>query len=175
MTRTWILGLLASCWTAPEDKPPPSNVGRAASFQITGHWSYVVRTNECNVGLGRGGVDFTPRGQDTYGEAGYVLWPDGSRIEWRGEMRPSHETTLSNSLDDTVESRWFIDRERDQLVVRWRQSNGCSGIGIATRPGRRDPSFEALSVCASCRSVSVGCVRANGDKVQSSCPALCCR
>jgi len=173
MMRIWMLGLLAcssSATPAVDDRSPPSNTSRAPSFRIAGHWSYTVRTNECNGGTGHGGVDFTPRAEETYTEVGYVVWPNGSRIDWNGEMRPSHETTMSNSLDDTVQSRWFVDRERDQLVVRWRQSNGCSGVGIATRPGTPEPSFAALSICAGCESVPAGCVRPNG-----ACPALCCR
>jgi hypothetical protein len=41
---------------------------------------------------------------------------------------------MHNTLGDRVDGRWQLEGQGpDRLVVRWNQTNGCVGEGIATR------------------------------------------
>jgi hypothetical protein len=182
--RILLAVLLAACYrgsSPPEGEAPPS---AGPELRIEGRWDYRVRTNECNEGTGTGTLELVARGGDTYHETGRVRWPDGTAIEWAGDLRYSRtartfEATQLNSLDDAVESRWYVDRERGWLVMRWRQSNGCSGLGIATRPGAPEASFAALPLCAGCEASARGCDRIAEGRGRagrtSACAPLCCR
>ena len=107
---------------------------------IEGVWNYRTRSN-CGTVVGVGRVTFkwnVRRGG--YSERGRVYWSDSrTTIRWWGTVY--HDASgrrvkgrLSNSLGDRVDGNWQIQGP-DRLVVRWKQTNGCRGTGIATRAG----------------------------------------
>ena len=111
--------------------------------RIAGTWNYVTRSN-CGSVEGVGRVTFRwDAQQGAYRETGQVYWADsGSTIRWWGPKRWDAQTRrlegrTENSLGDTVEGHWAVEGPGpDRLVVRWTQTNGCVGTGIATRRAR---------------------------------------
>lgn len=108
--------------------------------RIEGTWSYRTESN-CGKVPGLGEVSFAwNAGDAAYDENGVVHWSDsGSTIRWWGSAR--HDAArrrlagrMKNSLGDTVDGDWELEGEGpDRLVVRWVQTNGCHGTGVATR------------------------------------------
>jgi hypothetical protein len=113
---------------------------RGDPARVAGKWNYRTRSN-CGTVEGVGSVSFEWNGRaGVYRETGDVHWSDsGSTITWWGDVRyhaaDRHlRGTLDNSLGDKVDGDWRLEGERpDRLVVEWNQTNGCNGVGIATR------------------------------------------
>ncbi len=107
---------------------------------VAGRWNYRTRSN-CGSVEGVGNVTFRWNSRrNAYEERGSVFWSDsGSTIRWWGYVRFSPrkhllEGRLHNSLDDDVDGRWSLEGSGPaRLVVRWTQTNGCTGVGVATR------------------------------------------
>jgi len=107
---------------------------------IEGPWPYRTESN-CGKVPGVGEVTFTwDASTSKYAEMGYVYWADSKlTIRWTGDARyePATRTLAahsSNSLGDTVDGTWEMEGAGpDRLVVRWSQTNGCKGVGVATR------------------------------------------
>jgi hypothetical protein len=112
--------------------------------RIVGTWDYVTRSN-CGSVEGVGSVTFTwDARRGVYQERGRVYWADsGSTIRWWGPKRWDPQARRldgrsENSLGDTVDGYWDVEGAGpDRLVVRWTQTNGCVGTGIATRRASR--------------------------------------
>ena len=122
----------------PESAAAVSSRGDPAN--VAGNWDYRTRSN-CGTVEGVGAVSFVWDAEtSTYRENGYVYWSDsGSTIRWWGSDRydASNRTLIgrvSNTLGDTVDHTWELEGPGpDRAVVRWNQTNGCRGEGIATR------------------------------------------
>ncbi len=106
-----------------------------------GSWQYRTRSN-CGSVEGVGKVSFVwNEGTRTYRERGWVYWADsGTTIRWWGRTTLSADGRqlrgrIENSLGDSVDGRWQVEgTPARSLTVRWNQTNGCRGTGIATRP-----------------------------------------
>jgi hypothetical protein len=111
--------------------------------RVAGQWDYRTRSN-CGTVVGVGSVTFTWNTTTrTYDERGQVYWSDsGSRIAWWGTnvFDPQSRRLagrMQNTLGDTVEGHWQLEGPGpDRLIVRWNQTNGCVGEGVATRPAQ---------------------------------------
>jgi hypothetical protein len=138
---TWLARtalVLGTLWAAgsPVHAVPP----RVDPAHVEGRWNYRTRSN-CGSVEGVGQVTFRwDAGRRMYEERGSVFWSDsGTTIRWWGFTRylPSKrrlEGQMHNSLDDDVDGRWALQGEGPaRLVVRWSQTNGCTGTGVATR------------------------------------------
>jgi len=109
--------------------------------RVAGRWDYRTRSN-CGRVSGIGEVFLRwEEGKQRYAERGYVYWTDSrSKIEWWGDERHDGDSrvlagTMKNSLGDSVDSRWRLEGDGpERMVVRWKQTNGCQGVGTATRP-----------------------------------------
>jgi hypothetical protein len=107
---------------------------------IEGAWEYRTRSN-CGSVEGVGKVAFVwNEGTRTYRETGWVYWADsGTTIRWWGPTTLSSDGRhlrgrIENSLGDHVDGHWEVDGSpANRLIVRWNQTNGCHGTGIATR------------------------------------------
>jgi hypothetical protein len=111
---------------------------RADPANVSGQWNYRTTSN-CGTVEGVGNVAFVWNGR-AYRETGSVYWSDsGQTIRWWGDVRYDATArrltgTHDNSLGDKVDGNWRLEGETpDRLVVEWDQTNGCTGIGIATR------------------------------------------
>lgn len=108
--------------------------------RVAGDWDYRTRSN-CGSVVGVGSVRFTWSSESrTYDERGHVYWSDsGNTISWWGTNVFDAQTrqltgVMHNTLGDRVDGRWQLEGQGpDRLVVRWNQTNGCVGEGIATR------------------------------------------
>jgi hypothetical protein len=130
---------------APRPSRPHATLGVAKAekrdpARIAGRWQYRTRSN-CGTTEGVGWVTFRwDPSRRLYVERGSVHWPDsGLTVTWSGTQRwdPANRRLsgrLSNSLGDSVDGLWEVEGAGpDRLVVRWNQTNGCHGIGEATR------------------------------------------
>lgn len=145
---------------------------------ISGPWTYRTR-GSCNKGIGTGEVSFRWRQDlDVYEARGVVRWSDLTEpIRWQGRSRyDPRSNTLServgNTLGDAVESTWRIE-SADRLVLGWRQTNGCRGIGIATRGHER--AVDPIELCDGCGSDEFGCIRSGGGDKPVICDPWCCQ
>jgi hypothetical protein len=134
---------------SPSAPAPPGAVAVPARdpANIEGTWPYRTESN-CGKVPGVGEVSFAWDAETgKYAEKGYVYWADSKvTIRWWGDAGFDPRTrTLDvhtkNSLGDTVEGRWELEGAGpDRLVVRWSQTNGCKGLGVATRAAAPRPS-----------------------------------
>ena len=134
-----VLLAIAACDQGRSDPPPKPAAPPTDPANIAGTWSYHTESN-CGS-AGRGSVAFrwdAERGR--YQEDGEVTWPDRElTIRWWGNGRfdakaRTLDVTVDNSLGDKVSGSWRLEGERpDQLVLDWHQTNGCHGVGTATR------------------------------------------
>jgi len=107
---------------------------------IAGTWQYRTRSN-CGRVEGVGRVTWTwDAARGLYRERGSVYWADsGLTVRWWGFQRYDPESRrlsgrVSNSLGDTVDGWWRLEGDGpDRAVVEWNQTNGCHGVGTATR------------------------------------------
>ena len=122
---------------------PQARAGRTGAgdpANIVGTWSYRTRSN-CGPVEGVGEVSFAWNSTaGTYEERGFVYWSHSGRtIRWWGTVRfvPATrrlEGRIQNSLGDAVDAHWQLEGSGpDRLTVRWSQTNGCRGQGVATR------------------------------------------
>lgn len=131
-----IVAVLASADTAVATREHADPAG------VAGEWNYRTRSN-CGSVVGVGNVSFVWNADaGTYTEQGHVYWADSnSTIRWWGTDQYDPQARrlfgrMSNTLGDTVDGHWQIEGPGpDRLVVRWNQTNGCFGEGVATRSG----------------------------------------
>lgn len=131
--------------------PAAASAGAAAArsdadpARIDGTWSYETESN-CGKVPGVGEVSFTWNASTgVYDEKGSVYWADSrSTIRWWGPATHDGgrrlDARVKNTLGDTVDGAWELEGSGpDRLVTRWEQTNGCRGVGVATRglPGAR--------------------------------------
>ena len=76
----------------------------------------------------------------SYREDGDVTWPQTKlTIRWWGDAvfdatARTLVATVDNSLGDKVTGTWRVEGDGpDRLVIEWRQTNGCHGVGTAAR------------------------------------------
>jgi hypothetical protein len=118
----------------------PVQVAANDPAAVAGEWSYRTTSN-CGSVVGTGEVRFAwDATAETYTEAGWVYWADsGARIDWWGHVRFDAATRslhgeISNSLGDSVLAKWELEGAPPRrLTIRWVQTNGCVGEGVATR------------------------------------------
>lgn len=142
--------------TAP--KPPsatPENTtvppARSDPAKVAGLWTYRTRSNCGTVdGVGQLSFEWVKKEQHYY-ERGCVFWShSGLTIYWWGKADFDSATrTLrgknQNSLGDEVDGQWSLQGAKpDRLVVRWNQTNGCRGVGVATRSDSATSARDAL-------------------------------
>jgi len=132
-----VLGAAAS---AGAESDPPDPAGIAGTWQ-----SRTESTCGSVEGIGKVWFGWSSA-HGRYDDRGMVHWADsGSTIRWWGHARFDASTrrlraSVDNSLGDHVESTWEIHGDPpERLVVRWSQTNGCRGVGIATRPEGSSP------------------------------------
>ena len=126
--------------------PRAAALEEADPASIAGTWQYRTQSN-CGSVEGVGKLWFGWNAQrELYDERGMVFWADtGSTITWWGTARFDRRSralraSVDNSLGDHVDSRWRIEGNPPaRLIVRWTQTNGCHGVGIATRSASWSP------------------------------------
>jgi len=137
---TIAIGTLAVVAIAIAIAGPAAALGDRDPAGIDGTWQYRTRSNCGSVeGVGKLWLGWDPEHQ-RYDERGMVYWSDsGLTISWWGTARYRAGTReldarVDNSLGDRVQSTWRVvgDPPR-RLVVRWSQTNGCHGVGVARR------------------------------------------
>ena len=134
-----LLALLTVAWPSSS-----AALGGEDPARIEGTWMYRTRSNCGTVeGVGKLWLGWDPARQH-YAERGMVHWADsGLTITWWGSARVDGSrrrlrARVDNSLGDRVESTWTIHGDPpERLELRWSQTNGCHGVGIATRPAAR--------------------------------------
>jgi hypothetical protein len=139
MCRARIAVLLLALAALPAGAGARPASGRDPA-SVDGTWDYRTRSN-CGSVEGLGEVAFAWNDQTlVYDERGFVHWSDsGHTIRWWGTASFEPRTRrlvarVRNSLGDDVSSTWQLEGQGpDRLVVRWTQTNGCVGVGIATR------------------------------------------
>jgi len=117
-------------------KPPAAAADPA---RIAGTWDYRTESN-CGS-AGTGSVSFRWNSdRQLYREDGEVTWPGRDlTIRWWGDGdfdAKAHTlvATIDNSLGDKVTGTWRLEGDGpDRLVLDWQQTNGCHGVGTATR------------------------------------------
>ncbi len=136
---TAIASDLSTFYNAPAPRDVPE--GRPDDpAGVVGSWNYRTRSN-CGPNEGVGAVSFTWDAQaGGYHERGHVYWSHSGRtIRWWGLVyydatRRRLDGRTQNTLGDSVDAHWELEGAGpDRLVVRWNQTNGCHGLGVATR------------------------------------------
>jgi hypothetical protein len=134
--------LLALALPALASQPPEALplVKKDDPARVAGEWDYRTRSN-CGTVEGVGKVSFTwNAAAGAYEERGFVYWADsGLTVHWWGRTRYDAarrrlDGRMRNSLGDSVDGGWQLEGPGpERLVVRWVQTNGCHGQGVARR------------------------------------------
>jgi len=141
MHRVALTMVVALSIASVADEAPAQHYGTPFDWaHVAGTWDYRAQSN-CGRDMGVGAVTFTWNPSvGGYDELGHIRWPSSGRtIRWWGVVRFDVQSMrlvgrMRNTLGDEVDAIWELEGEGpDRLVVRWEQTNGCRGVGIATR------------------------------------------